>query len=156
MSRQDQPNDSGIRRFPLDHPELEQHAAVAPWAEAVEVPSSSRFLFLSGFVASCAHHDADPESVAAYGDMEQQTRSVLSRIKRALQSKGYDLAGLVKMVVFFKDVPEGIDLEGFGRGYGEFFPHDAPLPARSRVVVKRLLNPGWLLEIESVAARQEP
>ena len=50
MSRQDQPNDSGIRRFPLDHPELEQHAAVAPWAEAVEVPSSSSVVILTALL----------------------------------------------------------------------------------------------------------
>ena len=153
MRDRDETQHGGIRRFPLEDPNLALHAAVAPWSEAVEVPPGSSLLFLSGFAPGRVRDDVDGESGAAHGDMEEQTRSVLSSIQRSLQSKGYGLESVVKLVVYFKDVPGGIDLEGFGRAYRDFFPHESPLPARSRVVENGLMRPGWLVEIEAVAAR---
>lgn len=152
MSSSKRPSDRKLRRFPLNNSNLSQHATVAPWAEAVEVPSSHTILFLSGFVASPLGNDVDAQAIDAFGDMEQQTRSALTSIRESLEPKGYTMTCIVKLVVYYKDIAEGIDLEGFGRAYRECFSEEEPLPARSRVIVSRLLNPGWLLEIEAVAA----
>ena len=52
-------------------------------------------------------------------------------------------------------VPAGrMDSEGFSAGYAQFFgtaaqPH---LVARTRAQVVGLVNPGWLVEIEAIAA----
>ncbi|WP_171060559.1 Rid family hydrolase [Poseidonocella sp. HB161398] len=147
-----------IRRFVNDAPELAPFQAKAPWAEAVELPANARLLFLSGQGPEMIPGAPDPEAIESHGDMERQTFSVLSVIRAALAAKGYAMADIVKMIAYLRCAPgQGtLDLEGFGRAYRRFFGDGGDLcqlPARSRVEVARLMNPGWLVEIEVIAAR---
>lgn len=135
-----------------------EHAAAAPWLESVEVPSTARWLFVSGQVPPYLHSEFDIEDKAAYGDMETQTRGVLLRVQQKLKNAGFELADIVKMNAFL--VAEQVhgnrpDLEGFGRAYREFFgtTKQPILHARTRIEVVRLMNPAWLVEIEVVAAK---
>lgn len=133
-----------------------EHAAAAPWSESVEVPPGARWLHVSGQVPPVIDAAAPIESRAAYGDMEQQTRGVLARLLDKLDAAGFEPSDIVQVTGYLvgeKQFEGRPDLEGFGRAWREVF--EADLPARTRVQVERLMNPAWLVEIESVAARDD-
>lgn len=128
-----------------------------PISLAVEVPSGVTTVYLSGTVPAKADSDAPAGSVAAYGDTEAQTVSILERIQATLKSKGLGLGDVIKMQAFLV-APEGqpgMDFKGFMKGYTQFFgTEEQPnLPVRSVVEVAGLANPGWLAEIEVTAVR---
>ena len=98
--------------------------------------------------------DADPTSPQAYGDVKTQTVGVLNKIKRSLKATG-SMADVIKMQVFLvHDARAPMDFKAFMEGYTQFFGGAQPnLPARSVVGVAALANPGFLVEIEVVAAK---
>lgn len=130
-----------------------------PILQGVVVPPGSEFFYLSGQVAS----PIDPAKPAAeltmadFGDTRTQTISILSTIKRILESRGYAMSDLIKMTVFCKADPKlgTLDFAGMNDGFKQFFltrdnPHTV---ARSTVQVAALAGPNFLLEIEVVAAK---
>ena len=112
-----------------------------------------------GAVKVDAHHDRydEPNSIAAYGDTETQTVSVLKQIETKLQDMGLSMGDVVKMQVYLVAPSEEapMDFAGFMKGYTQFFGTDAQknLPTRSVFQVAGLVNPGWLVEIEVEAVR---
>src|SRR6267142_7293025 len=126
-----------------------------PIALAVQVPPTATTYYLSGQVPPVANKDADPASVQAYGDVKTQTVGVLNRIKALLEGLGLGMADVVKMQVFLvHDARAPMDFKGFMEGYTQFFGGSQPnLPARSVVGVASLANPGFLVEIEVIAAK---
>jgi enamine deaminase RidA (YjgF/YER057c/UK114 family) len=80
---------------------------------------------------------------------------VLNRIKTILEGLGLTMGDVVKMQVFL--VHSGaapMDFKGFMEGYTQFFGGSQPnLPARSVVGVAALANPGFLVEIEVIAVK---
>ena len=129
-----------------------------PILQAVEVPPTAKLVMLSGQVPPVVDPDAEPRSVAAFGDTYTQTVGVLERIQGILESIDLTMSDVVKMQVFLVGDPEmdGVmDFAGFMEGYREFFgTEDQPnLPVRSTMQVSGLVNPGWLVEIEVEAVR---
>ena len=126
-----------------------------PIAEAVEVKGNVTTYYVSGQVPPAVSKDADARSVAAYGDTKTQTVGVLTRIKGILEGFGLSMADVVKMQVFLvHDARAPMDFKAFMEGYTQFFGGSQPnLPARSVVGVAALANPGFLVEIEVVAAK---
>ena len=128
-----------------------------PIAQSVELQAGATVLYVSGQVPPVVNEDAERGSRAAYGDTEQQTVGVLERIGGALENAGYTMADVVKMQVFLVGDPEmngAMDFDGFMRGYVQFFgAEQGNLPARSAMQVAGLVVPGWLVEIEVMAAR---
>lgn len=130
-----------------------------PIAAAVEVPAGATTVYLSGMVPRVSNADAEPNSVAAYGDTRTQTLSVLSLIEAQLKAIGLGMGDVVKMQVFLVGDPalEGrMDFAGFMAGYSEHFGTQAQpnLPARSTMQIAGLANPGFLVEIEVTAVRR--
>lgn len=127
-----------------------------PISQAVEIPPEATLVYLSGAVPAVMDEAAEANTVEAYGDTADQTRSVLSRINDTLASLDLSMSDVVKMQVFLV-APQGesMDFAGFMEGYTEFFgTEEQPnLPTRSVFEVAGLANPGWLVEIEVVAAR---
>lgn len=78
--------------------------------------------------------------------IEAQTRAALENTKRVLEMAGTDLAHVVRCVVY---LVEAADYRGMNSVYTEFFPTNPP--ARSTVVLKALVIPGALVEIECTA-----
>ncbi len=76
-------------------------------------------------------------------DIEAQTRQVLGIIQRTLAQAGAKLEDVVRTRMYLTRVE---DWEIIGRVHGEFF--DAIRPAATMVVVAKLLNPAWRIEIE--------
>jgi len=116
-----------------------------PYSQAVAV-SGRRLLFLSGQVPE----DEDGNLVGP-GDMEAQTRQVLTNVQRIVEGAGGSLSDIVKIGVFLVDVGP-TSYEVLGRVRREFFGDR--FPASTMVEVKRLVSPEWLIEIEAWAAIQ--
>jgi enamine deaminase RidA (YjgF/YER057c/UK114 family) len=72
-----------------------------PIAQAVEVKGPVTTFYVSGQVPPAVNKDADPQSLAAYGDTTTQTVGVLTRIKAILEGLGLTMADVVKMQVCF-------------------------------------------------------
>ncbi len=127
-----------------------------PIAQAVQVPGSATTYYVSGQVPPVVSKEADPASPQAYGDTKTQTVGVLNKIKAILEGLGLGMADVVKMQVFLvHDARAPMDFKAFMEGYTQFFGGGQPnLPARSVVGVAALANPGFLVEIEVVAAKE--
>lgn len=129
-----------------------------PIAAAVEVPAGATTVYLSGTVPPVADAEAPANTVAAYGNTQAQTVSVLKAIEAQLKGLGLSMGDVVKMQVFLVGDPalDGrMDFGGFMKGYSEFFGTAAQpnLPVRSTMQVAALANPGFLVEIEVTAVR---
>jgi enamine deaminase RidA (YjgF/YER057c/UK114 family) len=129
-----------------------------PIAQAVTLPAGTTIHFISGQVPPAVNKSADPNSLAAFGDTRTQTTGVLTKIQDILKGMGLTMGDVVKMQVFLVGDPAKngkADVAGFMEGYTQFFGGPQPnLPARAVVQVAGLSNPGWLVEIEVVAAKK--
>jgi enamine deaminase RidA (YjgF/YER057c/UK114 family) len=130
--------------------------AQSPIASLVEVPASSRLVYVSGQVPDAVNPAAADGSVERFGDTEAQTRSVIAKIQAVLKPHGLSLGDVVMMRVFLVAPPgqQRMDFAGMMRGYRAFFgtPGQPNKPARSTMQVGGLVDPGWLVEIEVTAA----
>jgi enamine deaminase RidA (YjgF/YER057c/UK114 family) len=129
-----------------------------PIAQAVTIPPNATIHFISGQVPPVVDKAAAGDSLAAFGNTKQQTVGVLTKIKDILTGMGLTMGDVVKMQVFLVGDPakgnKG-DVAGFMEGYTQFFGGAQPnLPARAVFQVAALSNPGWLIEIEVVAAKK--
>lgn len=129
-----------------------------PIALAVETPPNAALVHLSGQVPPVVDETAPESSIAAYGDTKTQTIGVLEKIQDILQSMDMTMGDVVKMQAFLVGDPSNggaMDFAGFMEGYTQFFgTEEQPnLPSRSTMQVAGLVDPGWLVEIEVMAAR---
>jgi enamine deaminase RidA (YjgF/YER057c/UK114 family) len=79
-------------------------------------------------------------------DAEDQTRRVFAIAEEALARAGASLSDVVRTRMYLTHVE---DWETIGRVHGEFFA--TVRPAATMVVVSKLLNPAWRVEIEMEA-----
>lgn len=112
-----------------------------PYSQAI---SSGGLVFVSGQVA------LDPAGGPVAGGIEPQARRVLSNLRLVLEAAGSSLDLVLKTTCFLTD---GADAPRFNELYREYFPSDQP--ARSTVVVAGL-SPGFVVEVEAVAAVRDP
>lgn len=128
-----------------------------PFLAGVSVPAGRGLLLLSGHTPPLIDADAPADSIAAFGDTFTQTDGTLRELQRTLRGLGLDIGDLVQLRVYVVGDPAlggRMDNEGFSRAYARWFgtPEQPLLVARTRVQVVGLVNPGWLVEIEAVAA----
>ncbi len=127
-----------------------------PIAQAVKVTGDATTYYISGQVPPVVSKDAEPNTPQAYGDTKTQTVGALNKIKAILEGLGLGMGDVVKMQVFLvHDARAPMDFKAFMEGYTQFFGGGSQpnLPARSVVGVAALANPGFLVEIEVVAAK---
>lgn len=129
-----------------------------PIALAVTIPPTATIHFISGQVPAVVNKEVAGDSLAAFGDTKTQTETVLKKIKEILEGMKLQMSDVVKMQVFLVGDPAKggkADTKGFMEGYTQYFGGTQPnLPARAVVQVAGLSNPGWLVEIEVVAAKK--
>jgi 2-iminobutanoate/2-iminopropanoate deaminase len=112
-------------------------AAVGPYSQGVKL---DRLVFTAGQIP------LDPATGRLVeGNIEAQTRQVLSNVKAILEAAGSSLPEVAKTTVFLVDMG---DFKAMNSVYAEFFP-SAP-PARSTVQVVALPL-GARVEIEAIA-----
>jgi len=144
-----------IERYALDESSLYRNQ----FLEAVRVPTDrTELLMLSGMTPPVIDRSVPDDQVKAYGDTETQTRNILKDMKATLERRGYGLNDVVKVQAFLVGDPQTggrADFQGFSRAYMEVFgTADTPnIPVRTRMQVVGLVWPGWLVEIEAIAAK---
>ena len=79
-------------------------------------------------------------------DAATQTRHTLELIRAALQKAGAQMDDVVRTRMYLTHVDDWVAV---GRAHGEYF--GAIRPAATMVVVAKLLNPAWRIEIEADA-----
>jgi 2-iminobutanoate/2-iminopropanoate deaminase len=100
-------------------------------------------VFVSGMVAREPGTARVPEGVAA------QTEQVLANIAAVLQEAGSDLGQILKTSCYLADM----DTFGeFNPVWERYFSNEPP----ARICVQARLGPGFLVEIDAVAARKVP
>ena len=77
------------------------------------------------------------------GDAEAQTRRIFAIAAEALSKAGASFNDVVRTRMYLTHVE---DWEAVGRVHGEYFANIRP--AATMVVVAKLLNPAWRIEIE--------
>jgi enamine deaminase RidA (YjgF/YER057c/UK114 family) len=84
-------------------------------------------------------------------DAPGQTRRIFAIAEKALSDAGTSFKGVVRTRMYLTHVE---DWEAIGRVHGEFFSETRP--AATMVVVAKLLNPAWRIEIEFDAVIESP
>jgi enamine deaminase RidA (YjgF/YER057c/UK114 family) len=143
-----EPSVAEVVRYPIPN-------STFPIAQAVKVTGDATTYYISGQVPPAVSKDAEPNTPQAYGDTKTQTIGALTKIKAILEGLGLGMGDVVKMQVFLvHDARAPMDFKAFMEGYTQFFGgSQSNLPARSVVGVAALANPGFLVEIEVVAAK---
>ena len=115
-------------------------APFGPYSHAVEVPEGSRLLYISGEVGVLPDGTV-PETI------EAQAEACWRNIIAILAEAGMSVGDLVKITTYLVR-PEDVAAAGVARAkhFGDARPGSAT------IIVKALVNPAWLIEIEAVAA----
>ena len=115
-------------------------APFGPYSHAVEVPEGSRLLYISGEVGALLDGTV-PDGIDA------QAEACWRNIIAILADAGMTVADLVKITTYLVR-PEDLTAAGAARAkhFGDARPGSAT------IIVKALVNPAWLIEIEAVAA----
>lgn len=130
--------------------------------DAADVKAGTDMIFLSGQLASPldpAKSMADIKSIEDLGDTETQTVSVLGKIKKILESRGYAMSDVIKLSLFVAADPKlgKLDFAGANAGFKKFFgtAENPTTTARSTFQVAALVGPAFLIEIEAIAAKKK-
>lgn len=78
-------------------------------------------------------------------DFETQAMQTMLNLKDAVERSGSSLPNVLKCTCFLKKLEH---FAAFNKIYVKFFPHEPP--ARSTVIVKDLVVPGALLEVDCI------
>ena len=110
------------------------------YTQAIEVPANARTLYLSGCLGVA------PDGTTPPG-IEEQCEFVMFNMNEKLKAAGMTMANLVRMNAFIlkqEYVPP------FGAVRTKWL--DGAKPAMTTVVVPDLAAPGWLIEVDCIAA----
>ncbi len=85
------------------------------------------------------------------GNLEAQAEQVFKNLKAAVEAAGGSMADIIKMNVYLVAEVDANEVPKF-RAVRDRYVNVKTPPASTLVVVTRLARPGWLIEIEAVAA----
>lgn len=132
----------------------------SPWtkgrfSEMVTVTHPGKFISAAGIGA-----ESEEDGHTLYpGDMLNQCRYAMSKIKKALATQGATLADTTRMIVFFTDMGGGT--RESAKPYRDYLQckneafAGTPLPASTIVQITRLASPDMLIEIDIDAVRPQ-
>ena len=102
------------------------------------------------YIAGQVSSDASGKLVGE-GNFEAQVEQVFKNVKLALDAAGATMADIVKLNTYLVAEVSQDDLPKMRAIRDGYLNKEKP-PASTLVVVSRLARPGWLIEIEAVAA----
>jgi enamine deaminase RidA (YjgF/YER057c/UK114 family) len=102
------------------------------------------------YIAGQVSSDASGKLVGE-GNFEAQVEQVFKNLKLALEAAGASMADIVKMNTYLVAEVSQDDVPKMRAIRDRHLNKEKP-PASTLVVVSRLARPGWLIEIEVVAA----
>jgi enamine deaminase RidA (YjgF/YER057c/UK114 family) len=102
------------------------------------------------YIAGQVSSDASGALVGE-GNFEAQVEQVFKNVKLALEAAGATMADIVKLNTYLVAEVSQDDLPKMRAIRDRYLNKEKP-PASTLVVVSRLARPGWLIEIEAVAA----
>src|ERR1700676_2898030 len=111
--------------------------------------SKGTLIYLAGQVSS----DASGKLVGE-GNFEAQAEQVFGNLKLALEAAGATMADIVKMNIYLVAEVDQAEVRKL-RAIRDRYVNVAKPPASTLVVVTRLARPGWLVEIEAIAATDD-
>lgn len=103
-------------------------------------------IYLAGQVSS----DASGKLVGE-GNFEAQAEQVFRNVKIAVEAAGGTMADIVKMNIYLVAEVSQDEVPKMRAVRDRYVNKEKP-PASTLVVVSRLARPGWLIEIEAIAA----
>ncbi len=103
-------------------------------------------IYLAGQVSS----DASGKLVGE-GNFEAQAEQVFSNVRIAVEAAGGTMADIVKMNIYLVAEVSQDEVPKM-RAIRDRYVNTQKPPASTLVVVSRLARPGWLIEIEAIAA----
>jgi enamine deaminase RidA (YjgF/YER057c/UK114 family) len=118
------------------------------FSQAISVSAAARTVYIGGQNAVNAVGE-----IVGRGDLRAQTRQALENIKRILAAAGATFENVVKLNIF---LVQGQDPR---EGFAAFMETVGPLahpPLITVAFVAALANPDFLVEIDGVAAVEEP
>jgi len=108
--------------------------------------SGGTLVYIAGQVSA----DASGQLVGE-GNLEAQADQVFRNLKAAVEAAGGTMADIIKMNVYLVAEVDTSEVPKFRAVRDRYVNVEKP-PASTLVVVTRLARPGWLIEIEAVAA----
>ena len=102
------------------------------------------------YIAGQVSADASGNPVGE-GNLEAQAEQVFKNLKAAVEAAGGTMADIIKMNVYLVAEVGADEVPKFRSVRDRYVNVERP-PASTLVVVTRLARPGWLIEIEAVAA----
>ena len=102
------------------------------------------------YIAGQVSSDASGALVGE-GNFEAQVEQVFKNVKLALEAAGATMADIVKLNSYLVAEVSQDDLPKMRAIRDRYLNKEKP-PASTLVVVSRLARPGWLIEIEAIAA----
>lgn len=108
--------------------------------------SRSTLVYIAGQVSS----DASGKLIGE-GNFEAQVEQVFSNLKIAVEAAGGTMADIVKLNIYLVAEIDHSEVPKL-RAIRDRHVNTAQPPASTLVFVSRLARPGWLVEIEAVAA----
>jgi len=102
-------------------------------------------VYVSGTVAI-----DDQGNVVGEGNAYEQTKYIIQKVEKILAKVGAKLEDVVRTRMFVTDISRW---EEYGRAHGEFFGEIKP--ATTMVEVSKLIDDGFLIEIEFEAILEE-
>ncbi|WP_291685231.1 RidA family protein [Bradyrhizobium sp.] len=108
--------------------------------------SKGTLIYLAGQVSS----DASGKLVGE-GNFEAQVEQVFGNLKIGVEAAGGTMADIIKLNIYLVAEVDQTEVPKL-RAIRDRYVNTAKPPASTLVVVSRLARPGWLVEIEAVAA----
>ena len=102
------------------------------------------------YIAGQVSADASGQLVGE-GNLEAQAEQVFKNLKAAVEAAGGSMADLVKINTYLVAEVDGSEVPKLRAVRDRYVNVEKP-PASTLVTVTRLARPGWLIEIEAVAA----
>jgi len=103
-------------------------------------------IYLAGQVSSGASG-----KLVGEGNFEAQTEQVFANVKIAVEAAGATMADIVKLNIYIVAEVDPAQVPKMRAIRDRYVKVENP-PASTLVVVSRLARPGWLIEVEAVAA----